>query len=66
MKLYEILTGELGYAEVRAYAWAKSEEAAKELFILRNPTSKIKSVRQLMAAGEDPFCTQVDDCGWEM
>lgn len=66
MNLYEIRTGIIGESYVRAYVWANDEYEAGGLFAKTNPGHKIQEVRQLLRSTDKPFCTVVDDQGWEI
>ena len=67
MSLWEIRTNRVGFAEVRAYAWAPDADAAKVLYWQRNHDGpEIADVVELFSADRDQFCTKADDCGWEM
>lgn len=69
MNLYEIQTGWYGESYVRAYAWAESEEQARELFEAKHRGTKyeksIDRIVLLMKSEAKPFCTQANDCGWD-
>lgn len=65
MTLYEIVTFSVGESYVRAYAWAESEEQARQLFAARNPMHSIRQVRRLLDLESLPYCTAACDDGWE-
>lgn len=74
MNLYEITNGWMGCSYVRQYAWAESEQQAKELAYAaqtngprapKQPVSQSElKVRLLMAGAAEPFATAPDDEGW--
>jgi hypothetical protein len=64
MTLWEIVTPRVGASYVRAYAWARTEARAIELFGLRNPGLPVAAVRPLMTPGVLEFCTVANDHGW--
>jgi hypothetical protein len=63
MKLYEIMTGEIGESYVRAYAWAECAEHALDLFMKRNPgySAERLQVFRLFSQDDPPFCTKKTD-----
>lgn len=64
LALYEIVTSSIGESYVRSYAWAASEEQARELFVSLNPKYEARHVRRLFGAGDPPFATAATDHGW--
>lgn len=66
--LYQINLNGIGYSYVRAYAWADCEDAARDLFLRRNPqkSESIIGIIRLFSADTEPFSTLADGDGWEM
>ena len=66
MILFEIETGECGFAYVRCYVWATNEENAREHFQAKyGDKHKINLITALMASTDGPFITELSDEGWE-
>jgi hypothetical protein len=64
MSLYELVTSATCESYERAYAWAESEEDAKNRFALKHPTRVIRCVRMLLSSDSPAFVTELDDIGW--
>jgi hypothetical protein len=71
MNLYELTTGYIGESYERSYAWAESEEHARQLFDAmqqsmadRFKPCKCESCTLLFSAKEKAFVTKPSDSGW--
>lgn len=65
MFLYEMTTNSVGESAVRAYAWARSEQEARALFVAENLWETLVGVRVLFDLSAPPFCTAANDSGWD-
>ena len=75
MNLYEATDGRMGYAYVRAYVWARSEEEAYKLAFDafwadcdefgRERLRESLKLELLFQEDASPFCTCPSDTGWD-
>lgn len=64
MKLFEITNGQCGESYVRAYVWARDEEAARVAYTRTHFPQKLWGMEELLDSEDAAFVTAFSDSGF--
>lgn len=63
--LFVITNGMYGESYVRCYAWAESEDHARQMYEAKHPGERIGDCDELFRFDDAAFITEMSDCGFE-